>query len=126
LLPTRPYRKVNLYFPKFKIENKLRLLSQLKKMGLGILANPPNFDLSEFYETQENIVVKDVLQGNFFQVDEKGIEAASATAVMKKMGGVAVPEKPLVLNFNRPFVFLIYQKMTGRLVFLGQVHNPIR
>lgn len=52
-------------------------------------------------------------------LDEKGTEASGATVVE------AIPmSMPPVLNFNRPFVMVIYDKVTKAPLFVGKVVNP--
>ncbi|MCW8131519.1 MAG: serpin family protein, partial [Planctomycetota bacterium] len=54
-------------------------------------------------------------------VTESGTEAAAATVVVKwerKEGGASI------FNANRPFVFLIREKATGSILFMGRVTDP--
>jgi serpin B len=65
--------------------------------------------------------IDDVYHKAFIAVDEKGTEAAAATAV------VAVDEsalQPVTLSLDRPFMFLIYDQPTGQILFLGQLVDP--
>jgi serpin B len=63
-----------------------------------------------------------VVHKAFVSVDEAGTEAAAATAVvMKKM---AMPEEPVEVTVDRPFVFLIRDVETGAVLFVGRVVDP--
>jgi len=115
---------VKLGLPKFKIENRLGLLNSLATLGLKRITERTHSELSGLYTTRENIFVGEIQQGNFFQLDENGIEAASASVVMMDKAEALEPPKPIDLKFDRPFVFLIYHGFTGRLLFMGQVHQP--
>lgn len=115
---------VRLGLPKFRIENRLGLLNALAALGLKRITQRMHAELSGLYATSENIFVSDIQQGNFFQLDEKGIEAAAASAVMMDKAEVLEAPEPIDLTFDRPFVFLIYHGLTGRLLFMGQVHQP--
>jgi serpin B len=53
----------------------------------------------------------------FVAVDEKGTEAAAATAVV--VGNTSVPA--VSVNMNRPFIFLIRDKVSGTILFFGRV-----
>jgi serpin B len=54
-------------------------------------------------------------------VDEKGTEAAVATAVI--VGRTSVPEQA-TFTADRPFLFVIRDNPTGAVLFLGQVTSP--
>jgi serpin B len=55
-------------------------------------------------------------------VDEAGTEAAAATAVI--MRETAVPDQPVEVTIDRPFIFLIRDIETGAILFVGRVLNP--
>ena len=60
-------------------------------------------------------------------VDEKGTEAAAATAVgMDTTGGCRArqPRKTITLRFNRPFLFVLRDVETGAILFMGRVMDP--
>ena len=57
------------------------------------------------------------------RVDEKGSEAAAATAVGMVMGArfsLPRPERPVVFRADRPFLFLIYHRHMDTILFAGQ------
>jgi len=56
-------------------------------------------------------------------VDEKGTEAAAATAVI--VGLTSVPSRePIEIRVDRPFLFAIRDRETGTVLFLGRVVDP--
>jgi serpin B len=55
-------------------------------------------------------------------VNEEGTEAAAATAVVMK--GKSAPPAPPVFRADHPFVFLIWDKASGNILFLGRLTNP--
>jgi serpin B len=55
------------------------------------------------------------------KVDEKGTEAAGATA---GGGSLTAIEKPKIFRADHPFIFVIQDKKTGNILFLGRVANP--
>jgi len=57
----------------------------------------------------------------FVQVDERGTEAAAATA-----GNVALTGMSEIIEFtaDHPFIFLIQHKDTGVVLFMGKMMNP--
>ncbi len=60
----------------------------------------------------------------FIAVDEKGTEAAAATAVV--MRATAAPLKQVELRIDRPFLFVIQDDETGTILFMGRVADPTR
>jgi serpin B len=69
-----------------------------------------------------DLFISDVLHKAFVSVDEKGTEAAAATAVIMKL--TAMPAEPVRMDVNRPFVFLIRDIETGAILFMGRVLDP--
>jgi len=55
-------------------------------------------------------------------VDEEGTEAAAATAVVMKR--LSMPEEPVVVTVDHPFLFLIRDIETGTVLFVGRVLDP--
>ena len=66
--------------------------------------------------------IQDVLHQAFASVDEKGTEAAAATAVI--VGRTAAPGKAATVTLDKPFVFFIRDRQTGAILFLGRVLRP--
>jgi serpin B len=55
-------------------------------------------------------------------VDEKGTEAAAATAVA--MQTESAPPEPVAITIDRPFIFLIRDRATDTILFVGRVEKP--
>jgi serpin B len=114
-------QQVALNLPKFKFEAEFQLKDNLIKMGM-----PEPFDpnLADFLgmDGSRQLFIGDVFHKAFVAVDEKGTEAAAATAIV--MEALMAPEKEIVLLIDRPFIFLIREKTTGTILFVGRVVNP--
>ena len=68
-----------------------------------------------------------VLQQAFVSVDEKGTEAAAATAVvMIRSAAVTSPEEAVAFQADHPFLFYIRHRPTGLVLFIGRVSDPSR
>jgi serpin B len=52
-------------------------------------------------------------------VDESGTKAAAATAVVMGHKSAATPS----VTFDRPFVFVIRDRLTGEILFMGRVES---
>lgn len=110
--------EIQLTLPKFKIETaQIDLNDALKQ--LGMTAAFANADFSGIADT--TLVISKVVQKAFIGVDEKGTEAAAATALA--MAG-AIP-MPTPVSFDRPFLFFIQDK-TGLVLFNGHVVDPTK
>jgi serpin B len=112
--------EVSLTMPRFEFDSEFSLKDTLADMGMpdafsggadfsGMTANP-------------ELAISDVLHKAFVAVDEAGTEAAAATAVIMKL--TAVPEPPVEVTIDRPFIFLIRDIQTGAILFVGRVLNP--
>ncbi len=107
--------------PKFKFEYGTLLNDPLTNMGLGI-AFTSSADFSGMLEEEKNLAISRVIHKTFIDVNEKGTEAAAATAVEITYTSVSEPSSFIV---NRPFLFIIREKSTGAVVFTGCVGRPL-
>lgn len=91
-------------------------------MGLG-LANAFSSVDADFkgITEDEQLWIDNVIQKAFIKVDEKGTEAAAATAVIVTAGAVATDI--VSFNIDRPFLFFI-RDLSGAVLFSGQVVDP--
>jgi serpin B len=113
-------RQVDLTIPKFQFESEFSLADTLAAMGMPA-AFSGDADFSGMTGNRE-LTISDILHKAFVSVDEAGTEAAAATAVV--VGLTAIPEQPVQVTVDRPFVFLIRDIQTGAILFVGQVVNP--
>ncbi|MDR1870403.1 MAG: serpin family protein [Deltaproteobacteria bacterium] len=107
--------------PKFEMvwgTNSLR--KPLEDLGLTTPFKP-TADFSGI-TVDEKILVSDILHKAFVSLDEEGTEAAAASAAI--MVRAARIEEPAVFTADRPFIFLIQEKATGSILFLGRLANP--
>jgi serpin B len=72
---------------------------------------------------ERGLSIDAVLHKAFVAVDEKGTEAAAATAVI--MVESAMPMSDLSLVVDRPFLFVIRDLPSGQILFVGRVLNPL-
>ena len=66
-----------------------------------------------------NLLIAHVVHKAFVAVDEKGTEAAAASAAILEADSM-----PIVVNCDRPFIFLIRDQQTGAILFVGRVLDP--
>jgi serpin B len=126
-------RAVHVSLPKFKLETKYAMEKVLQARGMVRAFQDPRrpdgaqFDgMSANEDPREKLYISKVLHKAFVEVNEKGTEAAAATAVMMPKEEKAPITVPFVPRFSadRPFVFLIRDVKTGSILFLGSVTNP--
>jgi serpin B len=112
--------QVSLTLPKFSIETKAELADVLAALGM-----PSAFDDRADFSgitKAEQLVISNVIHQANIDVDEKGTEAAAATAVV--MRATAAPAEPVTVEVDRPFLFALRDVPTGAILFLGRVADP--
>jgi serpin B len=105
--------------PKFQFETKAALSGTLIDLGM-----PSAFGAADFSGIAggtEPLQISEVYHNSFVAIDEQGTEAAAATAVV--IGTVSVLPSAAI-SFDRPFVFAIYDKPTGQVLFIGHLRDP--
>lgn len=112
-------RKVVVGLPKFKIEYSKKLNGILQQMGM-VKAFSDQADLSKIAKPAGKLKVGFVKQDTFVAVDEKGTEAAAVTTI-----GIEVTSLPVYPEIicNKPFAFLITEKTSNTIMFIGKVSN---
>jgi serpin B len=124
---------VNLHLPKFKIEPPMLPLEKaLQKLGMTTAFDVPrgsaNFDRMAPRRPDDYLYISDVFHKTFLSVDEKGTEAAAATAIqMMDANGIEMnPPKPIEVRVDHPFLFAIQHRASGACLFLGHLVDPRR
>lgn len=109
-----------LSLPRFRLEYKQSLVGALRALGMNLPFDAGQADFSGMSDAAANqLVLSDVLQKSFVEVDEEGTEAAAATVV-----GVEVVSMPPSIRVDRPFLFAIRERLTGTILFVGKVVAP--
>ncbi|XP_058222738.1 serpin-ZX-like isoform X2 [Rhododendron vialii] len=124
-----PYQEVEVgefRIPKFKISFGFEASKVLKGLGL-VLPFSGGEGLTEMVDSPavgRNLYVSSIFHKSFIEVNEEGTEAAAASAAVVKLRGLAIPEK---IDFvaDHPFFFVIREDMTGVVLFIGHVLNPL-
>ena len=71
------------------------------------------------------VSIQRVLQQAFANVDESGTEAAAVTAVADHTGSHGnSPTKPIAFHADHPFLYVIRDRTTGVVLFIGRVVDP--
>ncbi len=111
----------SIYLPKFEFDSKYFMSETLKAMGM-----PTAFsDSADFSGMTGNrdLFISSVIHQAYVKVDEKGTEAAAATAVVMTESA-AMPSN--IFRADHPFIFIIREKETGNILFMGRVTDPTK
>lgn len=121
------YQEVRLFMPRFEFETDLDLKAILQRMGMVDVFDGDLADLTGMFDpaaANVNLFVTAALHKAFIGVDESGTEAAAATAIVVGATAAQMPANPIEVRLDRPFIYAIYDRQTGAILFLGQVLNP--
>ncbi len=113
-------QQVALTMPKFEFDARFSLKESLAALGMP-QAFSGEADFSGMTGDRA-LFISEVVHKAFVAVDEKGTEAAAATAVV--MLESAMPETPVEMVIDHPFLFLIRDVETGAILFVGRVVDP--
>ena len=109
---------VDLKLPKFTTSTEVVLNDAISKLGApSIFTGAANFkNMSD-----ASIFISKMLQKAKIEVSEEGTKAAAITAGMVAMTALN-PDEPRHVKFhaNRPFVYIITERQTGAIFFVGQ------
>lgn len=111
-------QKIEMGLPRFKTEYEVSLNGILQNMGIKT-AFTEQADFKGIADA--NLLITEVKHKTFVEVNEEGTEAAAVTSI--GVGVTSLPSYP-IMKVNRPFVFVIREKATGTLLFMGKIVNP--
>ncbi|XP_041974127.1 serine protease inhibitor 88Ea-like [Aricia agestis] len=113
-------REVIVEIPKFTVEKGLPMRPILETMGVGDLFS----EKSDFTTLSEDkgILFDDAVHKAKIQIDEEGTVAAAATAIFGFRS--SRPAEPSVFIANFPFVYVLYERLTNSVLFMGVYRDP--
>lgn len=123
------FDNVYVAMPKFKLApDTISIKGMLKSMGMHKAFS----EQAEFYampnttpkpsDPSKYLMIEDVLHKAFIEIDEKGGEAAAATAVVALTESASdIPPKNYYFTVDHPFIYMIIEKSTGAAIFMGRV-----
>lgn len=118
----QPSGSLELGLPKFNFTKDFDLKELLTSMGMPDAFDPDRADFSGMTGGKD-LYIDTVLHKAFVAVDEKGTEAAAATAVI--MAPTSAMLSDVTLTIDRPFIFVIRDLPSGQILFIGRVLNPV-
>lgn len=104
--------------PKFQFEYKITMNDVLSALGMGIAFDAARADFSNI-TPGTGLFINQVLHKTFVKVDEVGTEAAAVTSVSF---GITSEPPPFVID--QPFLFVLRERISGTILFIGKVVDP--
>lgn len=108
--------KTDVWLPKLKLEWERDLNADLKSLGMRDAFVPNGADFTRMSSRGRELYIDKVKQKTYVDINEEGTEAAAVTSV-----GVSVTSLPPSLRVDRPFIFVIRERFTGTIVFMGKI-----
>ena len=113
-------KKVDVTMPRFSLDAKYFLSNSLSNMGMK-LAFSDKADFSGM-DGRKDLLISDVVHRAFIDVNEEGTEAAASTAVFATTLSIEPPVPAFIAD--HPFLFLIQDRESGIILFMGRVSDP--
>ncbi|MDE0740834.1 MAG: serpin family protein [Planctomycetota bacterium] len=110
--------KVDTLFPKFKMTSRFDLSSKLQNLGMKRAFGEADFS---GMDGTRQLYLSAVFHKAFVEVNEEGTEAAAATGAVV---GLRSARRGPSFRADHPFLFLIRDKATGSILFLGRYARP--
>ena len=112
---------VHFRLPKFELEFSTSLKNALIDMGMKEAFDPSSADFTAVTDHMR-LYIDEIIQKAYMKVDEEGTEAAAVTAIISRATCIMPPREPIVMNVDRPFLFLIRNIEFGdKLVFMAKI-----
>jgi serine protease inhibitor len=103
--------------PRFELEWEKNLNEPLQALGMTDAFEGGRADFRRL-TPGGGVYLSLVKQKSFVKVDEEGTEAAAVT------GAVIDESASAEIRMDRPFVFVIRERLTGAILFLGLINDP--
>lgn len=111
-----------LALPKFTLAFRAELKEHLNELGMKKPFVAGVADFSGISTTP--LYISSVVHKSFVEVNEEGTEAAAATGITMNATAVHKPRAPFEMIVDRPFLFLIQDRITRAPLFVGIVNTP--
>ncbi|NXG93662.1 OVALX protein, partial [Stercorarius parasiticus] len=112
-------KRVKVYLPRMKIEEKYNLTSVLMALGMTDLFSP-SANLSGI-SSAETLKISEAIHEAYMEVTEEGTEMAGSAEVM---GDIKLPSEFEEFRADHPFLFLVKHNPTNSILFFGKYCSP--
>ena len=111
---------VHTAMPKFETEYEKELSDVLKEMGMPLaFTERADFSAMGSNASGDPPCINRVLHKTFISVGEKGTRAGAVTAVEMKNECAVEEENPRYVTLDRPFLYMIFDRETETVIFMG-------
>ncbi|WP_422133503.1 serpin family protein [Endozoicomonas sp. ALD040] len=112
--------KISLRLPPFKVDSDIELSHFLRKTPLHPLFTSPLELGAMLSDTLVAVSINMVHQHCAIEVNEDGTRAAAVTHIALSRRA----DMSKSIQFNRPFIYVLHNKITKRILFIGQTLDP--
>ena len=112
--------KVDLFLPRLTLRYERKLNADLKALGMIVpfVAGAADFTQMAPAPAGNQLYIDFVKQNTYVDVNEEGTEAAAVTTV--GIGVTSVPVYP-VMRVDRPYIFVLRERLSGTVLFMGKI-----
>jgi serpin B len=124
------FKQVDVWIPRIEINptEPLSLGSILAAMGMPLAFDEGKADFTGIANPAspaDRLFISRAFHKAFVKVDEKGTEAAAASAVVMQPESAHFPaEPPMEFHADHPFLFFLRDLRSGMILFMGRVNDP--
>ncbi|WJX41343.1 hypothetical protein P8452_28708 [Trifolium repens] len=126
-LPREKVEVGDFRIPKFKISFEFETSDMLKELGVVLPFSEGGLTKMVESPIDQGIYVSNIFHKSFIEINEEGTEAAAETSLMVEEWESCVDDDDSLIEFvaDHPFLFLIREDLSGTILFIGQVLNPL-
>ena len=106
----------DVWLPRLKLEWERTLNDDLKALGMRDAFTASVADFTRMSPRGRELYIDRVKQRTYVDINEEGTEAAAVTSV-----GISVVSLPPSLRADRPFIFVIRERLSGTILFMGKI-----
>jgi serine protease inhibitor len=112
--------ELDLYLPRLKLSWERMMIPDLQALGMRAAFQSGGADFTRMSPLGDQLFISTVKQKTYVDVNEEGTEAAAVTNV-----GISLTSAPVrtVFRVDRPFLFVIRERLSGTIVFLGAIRR---
>ncbi len=118
--------------PVFKFQDRLDLMNALENVGVTDVFSSTQADLSNLANDSTGLYIGQAIHQTTVDFSNDGIKASAATVIAGGKGATGcgfryvfdVPVEKIDLTFDNPYLFLIRDKDSGTIWFVGTVYEP--
>ena len=112
-----------LRMPLFKLNFDITLNDVLKTIGMKKAFDPKQANFTGINKNKE-LFISEVKQKTFVDVNEEGTEAAAVTSIGVGTTSIGGGSGKIIIDVDRPFLFMIYESNSNTILFMGNISNP--